>query len=121
MRTRCLRVLLELPDCPDEMATLRLANQIIARLTAASAGESILLHGEGASAWPLLRHALYLGLDTRVGLEDTLHLPDGRCARDNAVLVAHAPREARPAPAQDHASRSWEHAAGSHRPPPDLR
>ncbi|MGN6634958.1 MAG: 3-keto-5-aminohexanoate cleavage protein [Oryzihumus sp.] len=30
------------------------------------------------------------GLDTRVGLEDTLRLPDGTPAPDNAALVAAA-------------------------------
>jgi uncharacterized protein (DUF849 family) len=47
----------------------------------------VLLHGEDGSAWPVLRHAVRLGLDTRVGLEDTLVLPDGRPAPDNAALV----------------------------------
>ena len=47
----------------------------------------VLLHGEGASAWPALRLAIELGLDTRIGLEDTLVLPDGRIASGNAELV----------------------------------
>ncbi|MBW4716578.1 3-keto-5-aminohexanoate cleavage protein [Saccharothrix obliqua] len=52
----------------------------------------ILLHGEDDSAWPVLAHAARLGLDTRIGLEDTLRNPDGSPARDNAELVAHATR-----------------------------
>ncbi len=47
----------------------------------------ILLHGEGDVAWPMVRLALSLGLDTRIGLEDTLTLPDGTVAPDNAALV----------------------------------
>ena len=57
-------------------------------LLAALAGLSpILLHGEDASAWPVLRRAQELGLDTRIGLEDTLTLPDSSPAPDNAALV----------------------------------
>jgi uncharacterized protein (DUF849 family) len=32
--------------------------------------------------------ALRRGYDARIGLEDTLELPDGRLARDNAQMVA---------------------------------
>lgn len=42
------------------------------------------------TAWPLLNVALQRGYDTRIGLEDTLYLPDGGMARDNAELVAFA-------------------------------
>ena len=34
------------------------------------------------------------GYDTRIGLEDTLTLPGGQLAKDNAELVAHAVRKA---------------------------
>ena len=47
----------------------------------------VLLHGEGSSCWPALRHARSLGLATRVGLEDVLVLPDGSPAPDNSALV----------------------------------
>jgi uncharacterized protein (DUF849 family) len=47
----------------------------------------VLLHGEDAGAWPVLRLAGRLGLATRVGLEDTLVLPDGQRAVSNAQLV----------------------------------
>lgn len=52
----------------------------------------ILLHGTAAGAWPVLRLALRDGLHARIGLEDTLQLPDGQIAADNAELVtaAHA-------------------------------
>ncbi|MFJ8666927.1 3-keto-5-aminohexanoate cleavage protein [Streptomyces sp. NPDC093600] len=61
------------------------------RLTAPGhAPAPVLLHGEDAGAWPVLRLARRLGLATRVGLEDTLFLPDGRPARSNAELVAAA-------------------------------
>ena len=50
-------------------------------------GVPILLHGEDDSAWPVLDHAVARGLDTRIGLEDTLTARDGRPAVDNASLV----------------------------------
>ncbi|MGW7366039.1 3-keto-5-aminohexanoate cleavage protein [Streptomyces sp. NPDC054841] len=50
----------------------------------------VLLHGEDGGAWPVLRLARRLGLDTRIGLEDVLFLPDGRPAASNAELVAAA-------------------------------
>ncbi|MEV8441234.1 3-keto-5-aminohexanoate cleavage protein [Actinosynnema sp. NPDC051121] len=50
-------------------------------------GLPILLHGEDDSAWPVLDHAAARGLDTRIGLEDTLTARDGTVAADNAQLV----------------------------------
>ncbi|MFD4319302.1 3-keto-5-aminohexanoate cleavage protein [Streptomyces sp. NPDC058548] len=50
----------------------------------------VLLHGEDGSAWPVLRLARRLGLVARIGLEDTLLLPDDTRARSNAELVAAA-------------------------------
>ncbi|WP_443052152.1 3-keto-5-aminohexanoate cleavage protein [Streptomyces sp. NBC_00250] len=49
-----------------------------------------LLHGENAGAWPVLRLARRLGLAARIGLEDTVLLPDGTRARSNAELVTAA-------------------------------
>jgi uncharacterized protein (DUF849 family) len=50
----------------------------------------LLLHGQNATAWPVLGEALARDLDTRIGLEDTLHRPDGTLAASNAELVSHA-------------------------------
>ncbi|MGO1051674.1 3-keto-5-aminohexanoate cleavage protein [Crossiella sp. CA198] len=47
----------------------------------------ILLHGEEAGAWPVLAEAARLGLPRRIGLEDTLVLPDGEPAADNSELI----------------------------------
>ena len=52
----------------------------------------LLVHGERAWAWPVLRWAQASGYDVRIGLEDTRYLPDGRVARDSAELVAAAVR-----------------------------
>lgn len=50
-------------------------------------GVPVLLHGEDGGAWPVLRLAAERGLDTRIGLEDVLTLPDGTPAPDNESLV----------------------------------
>ncbi len=84
-RDRCLRVMVELPDGLDGEATVAVADRLLALVGRPSA--PVLLHGEGSSAWPALRHAGRLGLDARIGLEDTLVLPDGSPAPDNAALV----------------------------------
>ena len=46
-----------------------------------------LQHGDGRVAWVLLREAVRRGLDTRIGLEDTLVGPDGKRAAGNEALV----------------------------------
>jgi uncharacterized protein (DUF849 family) len=46
-----------------------------------------LQHGDGAAAWILLADALRRGIDTRIGLEDTLRDPDGTLTESNASLV----------------------------------
>ena len=50
----------------------------------------VLLHGLDESCWPLLEHAGARGVQTRIGLEDTLRLPDGSTAPGNAELVSAA-------------------------------
>ena len=88
-RGECLRVLLELPDA-DAVVTSRLTAYLLGELAAADNRRPILLHGEGRSTWPALHLARERGLDARIGLEDTLTLPDGAPAPDNASLVAAA-------------------------------
>ncbi|MTB87916.1 3-keto-5-aminohexanoate cleavage protein [Aeromicrobium senzhongii] len=90
VRDSVSRVLLELPDRLEPGQAVALADAMIAHVRKVSVDVPILLHGEGASAWPALRHALVLGLETRIGLEDTLLLPDGSPAADNAALVGAA-------------------------------
>jgi uncharacterized protein (DUF849 family) len=54
------------------------------------AGVPQLWHGYGERTWEVLAAAAAAGVDTRVGLEDVLVLPDGRAATDNAELTAAA-------------------------------
>jgi uncharacterized protein (DUF849 family) len=63
------------------------ADDLLARINRADSPAPVLLHGLDDSCWPLLRHAGRRGLQTRIGLEDTLLLPDGSTAPGNAELV----------------------------------
>lgn len=87
VRDESRRVLLELPDGLGEDEVVELSRAMVGGVRAVSPEMPILLHGEGESAWPAVRHALRLGLQTRIGFEDVLHLPDGAPAPDNAALV----------------------------------
>ncbi|MGW3189368.1 3-keto-5-aminohexanoate cleavage protein [Streptomyces ardesiacus] len=88
---KVLRVLAEVTDT-DPATAPGSARVLLAGLGAAH-GRPVLLHGEDGGAWPVLRLAGRLGLATRIGLEDTLHLPDGSRAASNADLVTAAVRE----------------------------
>ncbi|MGW3340178.1 3-keto-5-aminohexanoate cleavage protein [Streptomyces sp. NPDC001009] len=83
---RVLRVLAEVTDTDPATAEAS-AHALLAELGTAH-GRPVLLHGEEGGAWPVLRLAGRLGLATRIGLEDTLFLPDGQRALSNARLVA---------------------------------
>jgi uncharacterized protein (DUF849 family) len=86
---RCLRILLE-PQEGDLAAATATVLEIEAVLDGASVQPRRLLHGTGPTAWPHLALARERGYDARIGLEDTLILPDGRRPADNAQLVAAA-------------------------------
>jgi uncharacterized protein (DUF849 family) len=47
-------------------------------------------HGDEEWTWPLVEDAFGRGFATRVGFEDSVFLPDGSVAQDNAALVAAA-------------------------------
>ena len=52
-------------------------------------------HGAGLPGYPVLQRALASGAHIRVGFEDSVRLPKGRLANDNAELVAWAVETAR--------------------------
>ncbi|MEU5793025.1 3-keto-5-aminohexanoate cleavage protein [Streptomyces sp. NPDC047813] len=83
---RVLRVLAEVTDT-DPVTAETSARTLLTALGEAH-GRPLLLHGEENGTWPVLRLAGRLGLATRIGLEDTLELPDGERAGSNAQLVA---------------------------------
>jgi uncharacterized protein (DUF849 family) len=82
----CMRVMVELGPDGDVAA----ADELLEQVREAGSAAPVLLHGFGESCWPLLEHAGRRGLQTRIGLEDTLLLPDGSAAPDNAALVSAA-------------------------------
>lgn len=87
LRGHCTRVLLELPDGLTAGDSLTRADELLAALPEDVQHIPVLLHGEGSSTWPLLVLAARQGLQARIGLEDTLELPDGSPATSNAELV----------------------------------
>ena len=84
--TRCLRILIEINE-QDEAQGLEAAAAIRLILARASLDLPVLQHGLDATVWPVYRDALMRGLDSRIGLEDGKHLPDGTEAKDNAELL----------------------------------
>lgn len=86
LAARCLRVMVELGPDGD----IETADDVLERVSRAGSPAPALLHGVDASCWPLLAHAGARGVQTRVGLEDTVLLPDGSTAPGNAELIAAA-------------------------------
>jgi uncharacterized protein (DUF849 family) len=82
----CMRVMIELQGDGD-IAT---ADNLLSQVMAVGSPAPILLHGLDESCWPLLEHAGLRGLQTRIGMEDTVRLPDGSSPSGNAELVSAA-------------------------------
>lgn len=93
---RLTRVLVEIIDASAETA-VECAREIEAALDRLGIDSPRLLHGEDATCWAVLRHARVAGRNTRIGLEDTLTLPDGMRAAGNEALVR-AAAALRPSP-----------------------
>jgi uncharacterized protein (DUF849 family) len=83
---RCVRVLLE----PAEASCRARTNLLQMEAVLDGVTPHRLLHGLGPSAWEFIDLAAKRRYDTRVGFEDTLRLPDGSPAANNAQLVAAA-------------------------------
>jgi uncharacterized protein (DUF849 family) len=81
-----LRILIEPPAVPAAGAVAFVAD-IHAALDRLGPAAPRLQHGDGEAAWVLLVDAVRRGLDTRIGLEDTLRGPDGDRTAGNAALV----------------------------------
>ena len=82
----CARILVEVPD-PDPVEAVAHA----ARIEAVLQEEMVMLprlhHGEGRATWAVLVAAARAGHDIRIGLEDTLELPDGSPPAGNEAMV----------------------------------
>jgi uncharacterized protein (DUF849 family) len=81
-----VRILLEPQEesAADAVTTVYVIGQVLSDV---APDVPRLLHGTGATAWDLLAEAGRRGLGTRIGIEDTIRLPDGSRAHDNAELV----------------------------------
>ncbi len=82
--SECTRILIEATaaDAGTAVADAQAIAAVVAALPL-----PVLCHGEGANVWALFRLAVGSGFDSRIGLEDTFVLPDGRAAGSNAELV----------------------------------
>lgn len=81
-----LRLLLEPWDEAVEPA-MGIVDTLEVMLVPVPATVPRLVHGTDAAAWPLLSRAKRAGQPSRIGLEDTLLLPSGEAATDNAALL----------------------------------
>jgi uncharacterized protein (DUF849 family) len=80
-----VRVLVE-PQDSDPLEAEKTADRISVVLDRADVGPR-LFHGYGMATWRVIDYAFEGGWDVRVGLEDTLQMPDGSTAEGNAELV----------------------------------
>jgi len=86
---RLTRLIVE-PQSTDPDAAVRTADTLLAALEPLAGELPRMAHGREDAAWPVLEWALDRSVDSRIGLEDTLELPDGNPTPDNAALVAAA-------------------------------
>jgi uncharacterized protein (DUF849 family) len=85
----CMRAMIELQSAAPDVA-IAVADDMLERVFAVGSPAPVLLHGLDESCWPLLEYAGERGVQTRIGLEDTVQLPDGSVAPDNGALVSAA-------------------------------
>jgi uncharacterized protein (DUF849 family) len=83
---RVMRVMIE-PVEVSKLDAVPLVSAIHDVLDRAEVRAPRLQHGDGEATWILIEDAVRRGIDTRVGFEDTLLLPDGQLAASNADLV----------------------------------
>ena len=96
LAARCIRVLLE-PQEKEMARALETVSEIENVLESAKVEVARVLHGTEATSWPMMEEAIIRGYGVRIGLEDTVTMPDGSVARDNVELVAEAVRKVRAA------------------------
>ncbi|MGI8482894.1 MAG: 3-keto-5-aminohexanoate cleavage protein [Thermomicrobiales bacterium] len=90
---RITRVLVEPGEAQvgeDVDAAIKLVDEINIALDRHSIMAPRLQHADGHVTWAVLTDAIRRGLDTRVGLEDTLFEPDGKRTEGNTSLIRRA-------------------------------
>lgn len=83
---RCVRALVEPLDA-EPAAALATAEAIEGILAEAAIGLDQVHHGDGIASWAVSERAAGRGHGIRTGLEDTVVMPGGELATDNAALV----------------------------------
>lgn len=83
---RCARVLIE-PLDSDPATAVAHARRMEELLARSGIRLEQVHHGDGVASWAVNESALERGHGIRTGLEDTIVLPDGNPAPDNAALV----------------------------------
>ena len=86
---KCLRILIE-PIEQDITEAEKNINEVELILNKSNNSIPRLLHGFDKIVWDLIKISVKRGHSTRIGLEDTLTLPDGKIANSNAELVREA-------------------------------
>jgi uncharacterized protein (DUF849 family) len=85
----CYRVLIE-PE-PEELdSAIQTINEIEKVLDAHDVKTPRLLHGFNAVSWDILREAKRRGYDSRIGMEDTLYLENGKMVKSNLEIIQYA-------------------------------
>jgi uncharacterized protein (DUF849 family) len=90
-RARILRVLME-PADRDPAGAVAAAAEAASELARLGVRARQVHHGYALATWDVMRAAVAMGRDIRVGLEDTTVLPTGDVAAGNGDLVAAAVR-----------------------------
>jgi uncharacterized protein (DUF849 family) len=91
LRDRLTRILIEPVDVGASHA-VEVVEEVHGALDRLGLSAPRLQHGDGEATWILLEDAVRRGLDTRIGLEDTVDGPDGVRAAGNEALVRAARR-----------------------------
>jgi uncharacterized protein (DUF849 family) len=87
---RVTRVLVEpgeLQVGDDETEALKLVEEIHRTLNRFGLTVPRLQHGDGKVTWVILADSIRRGIDTRIGLEDTVYEPNGEFTTGNEALV----------------------------------
>ncbi|HUY58032.1 MAG TPA: 3-keto-5-aminohexanoate cleavage protein [Candidatus Micrarchaeaceae archaeon] len=86
---RVIRVMIEPVDV-SKLQAVPLVDAIHHVLDRDDVRDPRLQHGDGEATWILIEDVIRGGIDTRIGFEDTLLLPNGQTAASNAALVSAA-------------------------------
>lgn len=85
----CCRILIE-PE-PEELdSAINVINEIEEVLNQSNIKIPRLLHGFNSLSWEILREAKRRGYNSRIGMEDTIYLGNGKMVKSNLDLIQYA-------------------------------